>query len=246
MIVTRLSPCLAVLRGEVNARWPGRDKASDGWLGDAAHAARASDHNPDRDGSVNAFDFDKDGVNVALLMSAFISDNRTEYVIWQRRIYRRVNNFRPEYYSGANGHYQHIHVSIRNGFLWENDKQTWLTTETAPINDAPAPINNEENYDMGRIIEALYRRYLNRNASESEIDHWLMVAVDGNLNLAALRKLFIGSRSETGTVIAAYVRFLGRAPSAVNIAEWSDAETISQTWDGISNSPEAVGRRRSN
>jgi hypothetical protein len=34
---------LAQLRLEVNMKWPTRSKASDGWIGDAAHAARAQD-----------------------------------------------------------------------------------------------------------------------------------------------------------------------------------------------------------
>ena len=48
------------LREQVNARWPDRDKRSDGTIGDTAHAARKSDHNPDADGWVKALDIDAD------------------------------------------------------------------------------------------------------------------------------------------------------------------------------------------
>ena len=48
------------LRGQVNNRWPNRDKRSDGTKGDSAHAARVSDHNPDSKGVVHALDIDED------------------------------------------------------------------------------------------------------------------------------------------------------------------------------------------
>jgi hypothetical protein len=42
-----LVPCLVSLRTEFNRLSPGRDKASDGSIGDAAHQKEPSDHNPD-------------------------------------------------------------------------------------------------------------------------------------------------------------------------------------------------------
>lgn len=46
-------------RDQINARWPKRDKRSDGWIGDAAHSARFSYHNPDKNGIVWALDVDE-------------------------------------------------------------------------------------------------------------------------------------------------------------------------------------------
>ena len=47
-----------VLRNQINGRWPGRDKRSDGWIADSNHS-RTSDHAPDKDGWVHAIDIDE-------------------------------------------------------------------------------------------------------------------------------------------------------------------------------------------
>jgi hypothetical protein len=49
-----LAPALTVGRAEVNRRWPKRDLTSDGTVGDEAHQATRSDHNPNARESVNA------------------------------------------------------------------------------------------------------------------------------------------------------------------------------------------------
>jgi hypothetical protein len=58
--MARLVAAGVTLRAQVNKRWPTREKASDGWIGDRAHASRKSDHNPDGKGWVHALDIDAD------------------------------------------------------------------------------------------------------------------------------------------------------------------------------------------
>lgn len=53
-------PILLSIRAEADALAPNRSHASDGTVGDAAHAARESDHNPDADGVVHAIDLTHD------------------------------------------------------------------------------------------------------------------------------------------------------------------------------------------
>ena len=121
------APCLDVLEAELNKAHPDRDRRSDGWIGDASHAARPSDHNPDwaDGGVVRARDIDKDGPYMPGLLRLLIADNRTNYVIWRGYIYSRIRNFRPVKYNGVNGHFEHIHLSIRHGKQYENDTRPW-------------------------------------------------------------------------------------------------------------------------
>lgn len=109
----RIAPSLDDLRDEVNAEWPNRDKASDGWIGDPSHQARVSDHNPDYadGGIVRALDIDKDGINVDRVLNAVCHDSRTSYVIWNYRIW---GGSRWRKYEGRNKHTKHVHVSIKH------------------------------------------------------------------------------------------------------------------------------------
>jgi murein L,D-transpeptidase YcbB/YkuD len=121
----RLAGSLEQLLGEVDARWPGRDRSSDGSIGDAAHRSRVSDHNPDAAGVVRALDVDDNdstpaergiGDPIAGMIVAR-RDPRVKYVIYQGRILRSYDrpgvaawSWAP--YTGANRHDRHLHVSV--------------------------------------------------------------------------------------------------------------------------------------
>lgn len=123
-----LAHSLVRLRDEVNARWPNRDKTSDGWIGDTSHQARKSDHNPDWDagGVVRAIDIDIDGIDVDLLLRSVIGDHRVWYVIFNRKIYSRTYGFVARDYNGSNPHEKHVHVSISHSKDAETDTTRWL------------------------------------------------------------------------------------------------------------------------
>ena len=131
------APSLIQLRNELNAAHPGRDKSSDGFVGDTAHAARKSDHNPDYSagGVVRAGDFDKDGIDTAKLLRIVCADDRVEYVIWQGGIYTRANGFRRAVYKGSNSHNMHMHVSLRHTKAAESNRPWGYASGGAP---APA------------------------------------------------------------------------------------------------------------
>lgn len=120
-----LAPALDVLRSEINARWPGRDRTSDGWIGDLAHQGTKSDHNPNSRGSVNAIDVDEDGIDWPVLFAAIRRHPSARYVIYERRLYHRLRGWRSEPYSGVNPHDHHAHLSIDQTEVAEQDRRPW-------------------------------------------------------------------------------------------------------------------------
>lgn len=120
-----LAPSLNVLRDEIDAAYPHRQKKMDGTIGDAAHAARDSDHNPNARGSVNALDVDEIGIDAWALVACAILDDRTNYVIYEGKIWQRKHGFKPRPYTGPNAHKRHVHISILQTRQAEQDVRPW-------------------------------------------------------------------------------------------------------------------------
>jgi hypothetical protein len=126
----RLVAAGVTLRNQTNKKWPNRDRRSDGWIGDRAHQARVSDHNPDKNGWVHAIDIDHDflgprggraGTQEAELFANQLirlaregkDGGRLKYVIYNNRI--ASGTHRNQFWTwrkGNWGHTQHIHVSF--------------------------------------------------------------------------------------------------------------------------------------
>lgn len=134
-----LAASLVNLRNEINARWPHRSKAVDGWIGDAAHQARQSDHNPDSREIVHAIDVTRAGIEPYVVINACLRDGwPTTYVIFNRTIWSATHDWKPRPYTGSNPHTDHIHVSIRYGANWESSKWHWGIATVDP--ELPVPI----------------------------------------------------------------------------------------------------------
>lgn len=128
----QLAPSLDRLFDEVDHLWPHRSKASDGWLGDSAHAARKSEHNPDDRGIVHADDITISGIDKARVLKSLIGHPAVWYVIHNGRIWSRTHDWRPHRYTGPNPHAHHIHVSIRLAKDAEDWAGSWLETPNRP------------------------------------------------------------------------------------------------------------------
>lgn len=134
--MARLAPSLVRARAIIDARWPDRDRTSDGWIGDPAHQARQSDHNPNVRGVVDAIDVDMFGgpspVIRGVIVAAGIMHPAINYVIFNRRIYQASDSFRPRYYDGINPHDRHCHYSIHQSVAAENSNYPWSLLATWP------------------------------------------------------------------------------------------------------------------
>lgn len=113
-----LAASLAELVREADERWPNRPKTSDGSIGDAAHAARASEHNPDAGGVVRGLDLTRASAAMATAVIAAVkADARAWYVIHRGKIYSRTHDWEARDYDGPNPHTDHLHVSVRSGLV---------------------------------------------------------------------------------------------------------------------------------
>ena len=124
----RLVKAGVTLRDQLNQRFPKRDKRSDGWVGDSAHQAGKSDHNPDKNGWVHAIDIDENmgsgegrkGATAKEFADQLIKyaregkDNgRLKYVVYENQIASGTHADKYWVWRKGNwGHTQHIHVSF--------------------------------------------------------------------------------------------------------------------------------------
>lgn len=145
-------PCLLALRDEFNQLNPNRDKGADGTIGDSSHTS-SSDHTPDEDSDVlrgkdsdsknevHALDIDSTGPwpagrsFKAIVMDVIAGEKRKwldpndmcrlNYVIIDREIYDKDNDFDPQPYTGSDPHTNHAHFSARYETQAENDTRPW-------------------------------------------------------------------------------------------------------------------------
>jgi hypothetical protein len=123
-----LVTCLVTLRSEFSALDAGRDKDSDGWIGDEAHQQETSDHNPDSRGRVLAIDIDSTGPWPAPfgdIVESVRGDSRLEYVIWNRRIASRSHGWTWRAYDGKDPHTGHAHFSARHDHTGDTSTAPW-------------------------------------------------------------------------------------------------------------------------
>jgi hypothetical protein len=119
---------IPLLFAAFDALWPNRTRTQDGTIGDTAHQASKSGHNPDdTPGSlaertdadniaeVRAADVDARGVNMQAVIDAIVADpderKRFIYIIFNGYIWSASNGWRKVRYTGSDQHTTHAHFS---------------------------------------------------------------------------------------------------------------------------------------
>lgn len=155
----KVVPNLDEGRDQLNARFPNRDKASDGSIGDTSHAAGASSHNPDKTGSpeyrdgdskdeIRARDFDKDlkdpDYTMEDVVQLWVKHARSgkmwwiRYIIYKERIWHKKDGFKTRAYTGKNKHTEHAHVN--SDFAQKADDATGTNWHLSELKKKDAPV----------------------------------------------------------------------------------------------------------
>jgi len=159
----RIAGSLKTLRDQVNATWPNRDKRSDGSIGDAKHSSRKSDHNPNEAGVVCALDIDKDlsnTVTVETVVNALVAsrDPRIKYLIWRGRILSSTASpWTWRKYTGANGHFEHLHISVGPSAVLYDDPSPWAIGEAAATETAQGEDLTDRRYYNVQAGDSLWK-----------------------------------------------------------------------------------------
>lgn len=166
-----LIPALVTLRDQFNRRYPNRSKASDGWIGDQAHASRTSYHNPDANGWVHAMDITHDpgqGVDIDRITDELVAsgDSRILELI-ANGMYWHYSDRRWVKYTGSNQHNKHFHITVKPGPTAMNATGWGLPSfggTPAPAPAAPAPSSNvlkvgSSGAEVTRLQQTLNRVY---------------------------------------------------------------------------------------
>lgn len=146
-----LPASLRALEAEADRLAPKRSRASDGSIGDPAHRARKSDHNPSGRW-VHAIDITHDpargmDIHAHARNIAARRDNRIEYIISMGKIWERETG-RWRSYDGDNPHNHHAHFSIKHTTTARYDVSPWLNgivlfptpTPKPPVYIPPTPV----------------------------------------------------------------------------------------------------------
>lgn len=173
--MARLTHALASLRAGFDALSPGRDRASDGWIGDRAHQGRKSGHNPDdttgsrpeyedadRTAEVRGLDVDDDLRHPSVTMAEAIDRilatpedrRRLSYVIYRRRIASAKSSWKWKPYTGSNPHDSHAHFS--GAADHDDDGRPWSVATMGRKQELDVTLTNAQADQLRDVHSAVF------------------------------------------------------------------------------------------
>lgn len=216
----RIAKSLDVLRSQFNAEFPNRNKKADGWIGDAAHASRTSDHNPwVKDGSmgiVTALDIThdpKNGVDIGTITEHMRQqrDSRIKYVICNGRIFSSTTSpWVWRTYTGSNPHSTHFHVSVNSTKGHYDSLTKWSIGQgnySEPETSLPDDPSSRPTLKIGSAGDAV-----------RVVQRLLKASVDGNFR-AITEAHVIGFQVGSGL----------QADGIVGALTWAELDNLEQT-----------------
>lgn len=163
----------------VKARWidpfwnaldtvcPAREQSGDGWIGDKAHQAETSGHNPDDTPGVKAERQDADNkpevraadtstrlnhakITVYMIIAAILAyrpdRDKLIYIIYNRTIWSAANNWAPKPYHGGDPHDTHFHMS--GAASADENASPWWSILALATSQPPPPEDDVNLTDM--------------------------------------------------------------------------------------------------
>jgi hypothetical protein len=174
-VTWQTAPAIKTLQGQLNKAFPRRDRP-DGTIGDAAHSARTSDHNPDADRIVCAVDAKRLSPTISNLeiARALVAsrDPRIKYVIADGRMWSSYPTSRyPAWaerpYTGSNAHAEHVHLSVTQA--GKNSTASWSAVAALARPTKEDVMSPAQEAKLDRVVELL--EALVRPRRPDKVDH---------------------------------------------------------------------------
>jgi hypothetical protein len=200
-----LIPCLKALFTEFDRIAPARDDASDGSIGNAAHEAEVSDHNPDETGSVPIHDADHLNEVHAIdvdnnLNESDLTMEKVVQFLLGRRIWSASSGWVQKTYTGPSAHTEHAHFSASYTTSLEASTASWH------LEDIPVALTSADKTWISQQITAAVAKVAADNTAK--VDDLLNVKIGDLANpnrtvgdlyrdQAKLRGYLVGDAADT-------------------------------------------------
>lgn len=174
--MSRQARSLDVMLAEINKHAPNRSTASDGGIGDPAHAARVSKHNPGDDGVWEAYDVTDsperglDGSDLAHRAAALLGKHPAmmagAHVIHNGHIisFNRLDEGWRLYF-GENDHETHVHIAVSDAPAGYDSIKPWNLWSTTSAPAKPVIVNQPTILDITKALERWELRTTNPKAA---------------------------------------------------------------------------------